>query len=149
MAPLRQLSSCILSWLQNLSSLSQQKLGAGRHMRAIHSGLGIGGKYPPTLLSKVKRVKAPPSTPIFCRAQSPEGLDSPALYFGLSEVCLIFMNCKVSLDLFHYTVLYQQSRRGKEERMTLSSPRLPSQPQCIVPHLPAAYKNQFIKSLWR
>lgn len=65
------------------------------------------------------------------------------------EVRLTFMNCKVSLDPFQYTVLYQQSRRGKEERrMKLSSPpRLPSQPQRIIPYLSHYLQPTGINSL--
>ncbi|PKU40042.1 hypothetical protein llap_9652 [Limosa lapponica baueri] len=106
-------------------------------------------EYPTALPSKGKRMKAPPPPPILCVAQSPDRLDSPALHFGLSEVCLTFMNCKASLDLFQYTALYQQSRRVKEERrMKLSSPpRLPSQPQCINPYLPCYQQPTGINSL--
>lgn len=109
--------------------------------REVHGnytrGLGIGGKHPTALPCK-KRVKAlPPPPPILCRIQVPEGLASPALHFGFSEVCLTFMNCKCFRSiLIHCTPPTEQERKGREKNEVIIAKPSLSIPSCIIPHLP-------------
>lgn len=132
-APPRQLSSCMLFWLQNLSYANKSWEHGG--VRVTPSGLSTGEKHP-TALPPRKRVKAPPS-PVLCRTNSlPEGLDSPAVHFGLPEACSVFMNSKDINRSISICCALPTEQERKEKRMKLSSPpSLPFQARSITPHL--------------